>query len=131
MEQRAVGAVMVAESAEGELAGRMIACSAGQRAAGVLLARALAATVEVEEDDRITRINQLLRYAELVKTVRLRRVTKLPEDRFDLGVSGAVFGDERDGARIVMEDLKGGRPDDGARWVLRRCRRGRRCGCCI
>lgn len=102
----AIGAVGVFEAAEGELAGCMIAGSAGKFPCRVLFARALCATIDMEPDDGATRVDKLLREVKRVKGVRVRAVAKLPNDGGDLVVGSVGRGDKGQGVIGLVEELE-------------------------
>ena len=117
VDERAVVVVGIGEAAEGVVAGGVVRRTAGKRSGGVLLARALGAAIDVKPDHGIACVDQLLRDVEFIERVVVRRIAKLPHDRFDLVVGGVVRCDQGDGAVGGVEDFEWWWWRRGARWV--------------
>ena len=91
VEEFGVVPVGVGVAAECVVAGGVVACAAG-RLVRVFFRRALGATVDVEPEDRLARVDGFLREVECVEGVRVGGVVKLVEDGGDFVVGGVFFG---------------------------------------
>jgi hypothetical protein len=114
VEEHGVVVVLVGEAAEGVVAGRVIAGSAGELAGGVFFAGALRAAIDVEPDHRVAGVDEFFREAEGVEGVGCCGVVELAEDGGDLVVGGVGDGDEGEGVVGLVEEVEGWGWDDSA-----------------